>query len=310
MTAANQLVLAATLLALALVAAVVLIALPSRRVPLARRRPGVRQTTATQRLAAAATESVGRLIGGRSGSLDRLLEDAGIALPLKDLVVIVASAAMAAFAFGLIIGRPWVGLALALACPVLARVAVAVLATRRRAAFAGQLDETLQMVAGSLRAGYSLPQALTTVAAESENPTSAELTRATNEARVGRSIIEALEDVAGRMQNQDFYWVTQAISINREVGGNLADVLDNVGHTIRQRSQMKRQVASLAADGKLSAIILMLLPFVVGGVLALVNPGYIGRLFTEPMGWGMLVFGTLLLTSGGFWLSRIIHIKF
>jgi tight adherence protein B len=112
------------------------------------------------------------------------------------------------------------------------------------------------------------------------------------------------------MRNEDFYWITQAIGINREVGGNLADVLDNVSATIRQRTQMKRQVASLAADGKLSAIILMLLPFVIALVLFFMSPAYISKLFAEPLGWAMIGAGLVMLAIGGFWLAKIINLKY
>ena len=137
-----------------------------------------------------------------------------------------------------------------------------------------------------------------------------EFARVTNETRVGRSMMESLDDLARRMRNEDFYWITQAIGINREVGGNLADVLDNVSNTIRQRTQMKRQVAALAADGKLSAIILMLLPFVIALVLFFMSPGYISKLFAEPLGWAMIAAGAVMLAIGGFWLAKIINLKY
>ena len=171
-------------------------------------------------------------------------------------------------------------------------------------------DEILQMMAGSLRAGYSLPQAVATISQEAGQPVAQEFARVTNETRVGRSMIESLNDVATRMRNEDFYWITQAIAINREVGGNLADVLDTVSKTIRERTQMKRQVAALAADGKLSAIILMLLPFVVTLFLFVSNPEYIMRLFTDPLGWAMLAAGVIMLGIGGFWLTKVINLKY
>ncbi len=209
---------------------------------------------------------------GRSGSLDAILEEAGVTTPAKDLIVILGGVALACFALGLVMGQPVVGLLLALMCPVVGRMMLSMLADRRRRAFGGQLDEILQMMAGSLRAGYSLPQAVATISQEAGDPVAQEFARVTNETRVGRSMMESLDDLARRMRNEDFYWITQAIGINREVGGNLADVLDNVSNTIRQRTQMKRQVAALAADGKLSAIILMLLPFVIALVLFFLSP--------------------------------------
>ena len=305
------LILAWSLLGAAGLTTVVLLTLPSTRVPLSRRRLGsAPQGSGLQRVAEVATGTVDKFMRGRSGSLDAILENAGVTTPAKDLIVIVGAASLASFALGLVLGAPAVGVLLALLAPVIGRMILSMLADRRRRAFGGQLDEILQMMAGSLRAGYSLPQAVGTIAQEAGSPVNQEFARVTNEARVGRPMIESLNDVATRMRNEDFYWITQAIGINREVGGNLADVLENVSKTIRQRSQMKRQVAALAADGKLSAIILMLLPFAVALVLFLMSPAYISKLFTEPLGWIMLGAGAVMLAIGGLWLTKIINLKY
>jgi len=299
------------LLAISGLTTVVLVTLPSNRLPLARRRPGsAPQGSGLQRIATVATDTVEKFMRGRSGSLDAILDEAGVTTPAKDLIVIVGAAALACFALGLVLGQAVIGVLLALMCPVVGRMMLSVLADRRRRAFAGQLDEILQMMAGSLRAGYSLPQAVAIISQEAGDPVAQEFARVTNETRVGRSMMESLDDVATHMRNEDFYWITQAIGINREVGGNLADVLDNVSNTIRQRTQMKRQVASLAADGKLSAIILMLLPFVVALFLFFLNPNYIMKLFAEPLGWMMIGAGFVMLAIGGFWLTKIINLKY
>jgi len=299
------------LLGLAGLLAVILLMLPSHRLPLSRRRPGEQGTgSGLTKMADVATDTVDKFMRGRGGSLNVLLEDAGVTTPAKDLIVIVGAAALAAFALGLVAGAPIVGLILALMCPIIGRMLLSMLADRRRKQFGKQLDEILQMIAGSLRAGYSLPQAVGTISQEADQPAAAEFARVTNEVRVGRSMMESLDDVSTRMRNPDFYWVTQAIGINREVGGNLADVLENVGKTIRERTQMKRQVAALAADGRLSAIILMLLPFVVAILLFFMNPTYIMRLFTTTLGWGMVGGGAVMLTIGGLWLNKVINLKY
>jgi tight adherence protein B len=299
------------LLGIAGLTTVVLVTLPSNRLPLSRRRVGAEaQGSGIQKIANVATDTVDKVMRGRSGSLDSILDEAGVETPAKDLIVIVGAATLAAFALGLVMGQPAIGVLLALMCPVVGRMMLSMLADRRRKAFGGQLDEVLQMMAGSLRAGYSLPQAVATISQEAGKPVSAEFARVTNETRVGRSMMESLNDVATRMRNEDFYWITQAIGINREVGGNLADVLDNVSKTIRERTAMKRQVAALAADGKLSAIILMLLPFVVALFLFFLNPGYIMKLFAEPLGWMMLGAGAVMLAIGGFWLTKVINLKY
>jgi len=301
----------AILLGVSAVLVFILLLIPSNRLSIERRRFNPDEADAgITKLADRVTNLVGRFLGARADGPNEVLVEAGISMPLKEIVVIVGAGMLAGFAFGLVVGQILLAIVLALIVPVIGRMVFSVLAERRRKKFEGQLGETLQMLAGSLRAGYSLPQAIATVAQEGEEPTTSEFTRVTNEVRVGRSLTESLDDVAVRMRNEDFYWVTQAIGINREVGGNLAEVLDSVSATIRGRAEIKRQVASLAADGKLSAIILMLLPFAVSLFLAILSPAYIGRLVSSPMGWIMIASGALMLTIGGFWLSKLINIKF
>lgn len=262
------------------------------------------------RAADAASRMASRALGNRRGALEDALEQAGIKSRPQDFLVLVASGMVALFALGLLVWGPAQGLLLLLLGPLAGWLVVRVATNRRRKRFALQLDETLSILSGSLRAGYSLPQAAATVATEAEAPTSEEFARVINEARVGRPFVAALEDAARRMRNDDFGWIVQAIAINREVGGNLADVLEGVGHTIRERTQLKRQVDALAAEGRFSAIVLGALPFVVFLLLSLVNPGYIGQFGESLMGMLMLVFAGILLVVGLFWLRAVVKIKY
>lgn len=283
------------------------------RVPLERRRP-VKPDAAgpISRAASAATEAIDSLLRRRGSGFDGAgrLERAGLKMRLQDYVFLVVVATVVGFALGLVLSGPLVGLLFAAAAPAGAYALLQVLASRRRAKFADQLDDSLQLMASSLRAGHSLLQALASVAREAEEPTSEEFARIINETRVGRDLSSALDDTANRMGSQDFVWVTQAIAINREVGGNLAEVLDCVGHTIRERNQIRRQVAALAAEGKLSAYVLMALPFGIGGFLFISNPEYILTLTRNPLGWGMIGAGVVMLTVGGFGLSTVVRIRF
>ncbi|MCU1617340.1 MAG: flpB, partial [Frankiales bacterium] len=113
-----------------------------------------------------------------------------------------------------------------------------------------------------------------------------------------------------RMGSDDFSWVAQAISIHREVGGNLAEVLDAVGHTIRERNALRRQVKALAAEGKLSAIVLMALPFGIAAFISLSNPAYLHKFTESAVGYGMLAVAVLLLAVGGLWLKKMVSIRF
>ena len=132
--------------------------------------------------------------------------------------------------------------------------------SRRRKTFSKGLPDTLQLMAGSLTAGLSLAQSIDTIVNEGIEPISSEFRRVLVETRLGVSLETALEGVAERFDSKDFAWVVMAINIQRRVGGNLAELLDTVAATIREREYMRRQVAALAAEGKLSAFVLGGLP--------------------------------------------------
>ncbi|HEX6336355.1 MAG TPA: type II secretion system F family protein, partial [Jiangellaceae bacterium] len=123
-------------------------------------------------------------------------------------------------------------------------------------------------------------------------------------------LTEALSDVAERMDSDDFRWITQAIAIHRQVGGNLAEVLDTVANTIRERGQVRRQVESLSAEGRLSAYVLIALPFFVVLFLSLVNPGYLAVFTATAIGWAMLAVAGVLLVVGIFWLRATVKVEF
>jgi len=257
-----------------------------------------------------ATDQIGKILAKRGRGLAGKLELAGIKTKASDVVVLTVAAALAAGALVMLVVAPAVGLVVAVIIPVVGWFILGFLVGRRKRAFADQLDQTLQMMAASLRAGYSLLQALQAMSSEADSPTKDEFSRVLNETRIGRPLNESLVEVANRMESEDFNWVSQAIAINRDVGGNLADVLDGVARTIRDRNQLHRQVASLASEGKLSAIILMALPFAVTAFLTIGNPGYLNRLFTTTIGWAIVVVAIIMLTIGGLWLRATVKIKF
>ena len=179
---------------------------------------------------------------------------------------------------------------------------------RRMAAFGDQLPTVLQLVAGSLRSGFSLVQALDAVVREEAQPAAGEFARALAEARLGVALDVALDGVASRMDSEDLRWSVMAIRIQREVGGNLAEVLRNTVVTMRERAYLRRQVRSLSAEGRLSAYILVAMPLLVGGWLMLTSPAYMRPLFTSPVGLGMLVGAALLLVAGALWMRKVITV--
>ncbi|MFC7401055.1 type II secretion system F family protein [Citricoccus sp. GCM10030269] len=284
-----------------------------------RRRPGANRRvrdaeheSPLSRLAARTTRFVESVMSRRKESavLARRLEDAGLALSPPEFIVLVVVGMVVGFAIGLTAGSMALGILIAVLAPVLAWVLLGVLGSRRRAAFAGQLESSLQLIASSLRAGHSLLRALDAVAQEADSPTREEFSRVINQSRLGRDVNDALRDTAERMQSKDFLWVAQAIAIHREVGGNLAEVLDGVGHTIRERNQVRGLIKSLSAEGRLSGIILMALPVFIVGALMVIQPSYITVLFEDPLGIAMLVAAVVMFGIGGFWMSRVVKIEF
>jgi tight adherence protein B len=285
-----------------------------RRVPLSRLDPAYAPPSSSAlagagAVAGAAVEKVlvkqGRLASGAAA-----LERAGMSATLPDVVLVVGLLTLGAGTVATVVGGLLVGLLAAVAVPLLARVFVKLKTSRRQSAFADQLDDSLQLMASSLRAGHSILRALDSVAQEAEAPTSEEFTRLINETRVGRDMGEALDEIAERTASEDFAWVAQAIAIQREVGGNLAEVLDAVGHTIRERNAIRRQVKALSAEGKLSAAVLMALPFGIIGFISMTNPDYLAGFTESLVGYGMLAVAAVMMTVGGFWLRSTVRIRF
>jgi tight adherence protein B len=283
------------------------------QLPAGRRRPGSAQAEgALSEATAAATSLIDRALRrrGRHGPGMAALDGAGIRMRLQDFALLVLVTTLALGAVGVLVAGPLLGLVLGLLTPVAARVWLNVLTSKRQRAFADQLDDSLQLMASSLRAGHSLLQALASVAREADEPTSEEFARIINQTRVGRELGPSFEESARRMNSDDFAWVTQAIAINREVGGNLAEVLDGIGQTIRERNQIRRQVKALSAEGRLSAIVLMLLPFSIAGFLMLSNPEYMAKFTQSLMGYTMIGASGILLVVGGLWLRKVVKVKF
>ena len=186
---------------------------------------------------------------------------------------------------------------------------LSVRAARRQAKFEEQLPSTLQLLSGALQAGHSLQQAVDTVVHEAGDPIASEFQRVLTEARLGRPLEEALEAMAKRTRSVDFDWTVMAIRLQRQVGGNLAEVLSTVAQTIRDRYTLKRQIKALSAEGRLSSIILSVLPVLLFAGLLILNPLFLRPLFTTTMGLMMMGGSVVLMIFGVFWLKKITEIK-
>ncbi len=181
---------------------------------------------------------------------------------------------------------------------------------RRRSAFAEQLPDLLQLLASSLRSGFSLLQALDAVVRETAQPAAGEFARALAEARLGADLEDCLETIADRMGSDDLRWTVMAIRIQRGIGGNLAEVLTTTVNTIRERGYLRRQVHALTAEGRLSAYILVALPVVVGAFLFITRPTYMSPLYTTHMGQFMLAGAFVLLVLGTVIMRQMIKLEY
>lgn len=178
----------------------------------------------------------------------------------------------------------------------------------RQNRFMDQLPDTLQLLAGSMKAGYGVLQAIDTVVKESQEPTKSEFQRVVTESRLGMPLEDSLSAMAERIGSDDFRWVAVAINIQRRVGGNLASLLETVAATLRERSATRRQIKALSAEGRISGIILTALPIVLAFYMFLVNREYLSVLFTDPRGNMMLLGGAISMTFGIIWMKNLIEI--
>ena len=247
---------------------------------------------------------------GRRRALNDALDRAGIDMRPGEFAVLVAGVTLAVLFLGLVLLGPIVGSVLGLVVALGFRAAVSIRAERRRAKFADQLGDTLQLIAGSLRSGHGLLQAVDTVADESASPTREEFRRIVIESRLGKSLPDALHAAAARVRNDDFEWVVEAIDIHRQVGGDLAELLDHVATTIRSRNSIRRQVQALSAEGRLSAWILLVLPLGLTAVISILNPSYLSELTDTTAGNVMIAAGLVLLGVGALWMRRIVRLVF
>ncbi len=190
---------------------------------------------------------------------------------------------------------------------------------KRMNAFNNQLGDTLNLWVNALRSGYSVLQGMETIATELPPPVSVEFERVVQEVRLGLSVEQALNNMYRRVPSEDLDLVITAVNIQREVGGNLAEVLDSISFTIRERVRIKGEIRTLTAQGRASAWIISLLPIVLGLLLYAINPGYVSQLWAMekpfiiegvfPCGWVVLGIGATMIGLGAFAIQKIVQIE-
>jgi tight adherence protein B len=190
-------------------------------------------------------------------------------------------------------------------------------AKRRLRSFEDQLSQTLNLWVNALRSGYSVLQSMEAIATELPPPVSVEFERVVQEVRLGLTVPQALNNMLKRMPSEDLDLVITAVNIQREVGGNLAEVLDTISFTIRERVRIKGEIRTLTAQGRLSGWIISLLPLALAFILLLINGSYMSQLWVRlppmvgpiPCGWIVIGVGLVTMAIGIFLIQRIVDIE-
>lgn len=262
-------------------------------------------------LAAAILRWAERLVAKRDddGHLANRLDRAGIRMRPAEFLVTTLSAAIVAALLGFLLNRT-AGVILALLVAGVSYTVVGIIGDRRARAFEQQMPSTLQMMGGALRSGFSISQVVDLVAREASSPTRDEFARLAVEESLGRDISDSFRDVAVRMKSEDFAWVAEAIDINRAVGGDLSEVLENVSETIRTRQNIQREIRTLSAEGRLSAAILISVPFLISAGQFAINPELANELTGTGEGRVLIGIGLVMISVGAVWMKRITRLKY
>jgi len=242
---------------------------------------------------------------GKRAELATTLSVADISVEPGAFVASVALVAIMAGLVGLLIGGPIIAFLVATAVCLAVSAYVRRTKAKRQAAFAEQLPEVLQLVTTALRSGYGITQALESVAEEGEEPARSEFAHVLVEARLGRDLSESLHTLAQRMESKDLEWVVSAIDINRDTGGNLSEILNTVGSTIRERQRMARHVLTLTAEGRFSAQVLTALPILMGLFQWRMDPDKFA-LLTHGIGLVALGIAAIFMIFGTLWLRKLV----
>ncbi len=277
------------------------------------RLPGARgdQSIAETRLVRDIADFTGR-VAERVGLLNRVelkLEQADLPLRPPEAIFFYLAGLFVVLVGGLLLLPPPVALVLVLVAAIGPVAWLELRRTRRLRKFEVQLPDVLNLLAGSMRAGFSFAQGLEAVAEEASEPSRRELQRAFAESRLGRPIEDALEDSANRMQSVDMMWAVLAIRIQREVGGNLAELLDTVARTMTERERLRHEIMALTAEGRLSAWVLGIFPPAFAVVLYLIQPDYMSLLFSEAIGITAVIVSAVMCVIGFVWLRKILAIE-
>lgn len=266
------------------------------------------QATFQQRLA----EALGNLIlfRGLQQKSAKKLALSGIKMKANEFILMKFGVTFVSFFLGLAVSFSIaVGMIVAFVGWFLPNMWLNMKVSGRRSRFQGQLLDVLIQMSNGLRAGYSFLQAMEAVAREMPPPVSEEFTRLTREISLGKPVDDALLELGERMQSKDLDFVVTVIQIQRQIGGNLSEILDSVGTTIRERLRLQGQIRALTAQGKMGGIVIASLPFALFGIMYMLNPDVQGELFKSVIGYIMVAIGLVMQSIGAFIIKQMVVIE-
>jgi tight adherence protein B len=258
---------------------------------------------------------------GIAGSMRAQLRKADLKFTVAEYLALHVALAVALGAVGFMIRGAFTLILGVVLGFVLPRVYVGIKQGQRLKAFEDELPDILNLWVNSLRAGYSVPQAMEAVGKEAPPPACDEFRRVVSEFQIGIPMDIALNNMLARIESEDLDLVFTAVNIQREVGGNLAEILETISHTIRERIRIKGEIRTLTASGRASGTLVGSLPFGLAILLYIMNPDYMGQLFYGPpvgayipglpipCGWPIVGIGLIMIGIGIAIISRIIDIE-
>ncbi len=230
--------------------------------------------------------------------MDLFLIQADVSYPLGVFLLLSVVLALVGFLLIFMVSRSFLFSLLGLALGFVPYFVLNIMKTRRIKKFEEQLPDALDMIARSLRAGHALASGLEMVGQEFPEPLGPEFAKTVTQITFGVGLEQALRNMAKRIDCPDLKFLVVSVIIQRESGGNLGEIMENIGRIIRERFKLRGKIRTLAAEGKLSAIILFVLPFLIALVLFVINPAYIKELLYDPMG-RMLIAGAVVMMFFG-----------
>jgi tight adherence protein B len=243
-------------------------------------------------------------------AFDHFLLQTGLALSLAQALSLATGLVLLGLALGASLGWPvLLSLVVAMLGPLLLIAFLQHRRTQRMTLISQALPDALDLMARSMQAGHAFTSALQVAAKDCPPPLSHELRAVFEEINFGISTAQALQALATRVASEDVRYFVVAVVIQNETGGNLAEILKNTAHLIRERQKIAGIVRVLSAEGRISAVILSLLPFALAAGMSLLNPGFMSRLWTDPMGLQLVYISLTLMAFGILWMWRLIQIR-